>query len=306
MIRTHAFAVAGRSWRSATVTSALLLALAACDLPNFDGPQIQSPPPAFFLQREAFQQQRMFPYRDIAYHDAWVETSDGRFSAIYINGHAGVLTEDDVYAAQDSAKKWAQTPITFDPIERLTIDGREAWGWAERLQTPALGIAWVAFRAIVPYDTITYVIEMHGGEPGLKSKPDSLRVIVSSFAVGETAWDFPLIAIMAGALLILINLLRNRAAERAVRLQGISLRQISKEELERAKARAAAAGAGAPSAPEEPGGSGVPPNPAEAPGGTTSNPAPVSPAPAPKTPTSIADAVRQATMKPPTDPSGSA
>jgi hypothetical protein len=246
MICACSSGAARRKNRVGALTAVLLLAPSACDTPDFPGPQIQSPPPAFFLQNEAYQQRRMFPEHEIVYHDAWVETSDGRFSAIYINGHLGVLTEDDVYEAQEAAQRAAQTPITFDPIERLTIDGREAWGWAERLETLERGTTWVAFRAIVPYDTLTYAIEMHRGETGLKSRPDSLRVIVSSFAAGKTTWNIPLIAIIAGSLPALINLMRNRAAKRALRLQSISLKQTPKEEREKARARAAAANAGLP------------------------------------------------------------
>ncbi len=227
----------------------LLAALTgACDVPDFHGPQIQNPPPAFFLQDEAYQQRRMFPEREITYHDAWVETAWGHFSAIYINGHAGTFTEDDVRAAQESAKAAALEPVTFGPIETLTIDGRESWGWAERLQTPEKGLDWIAYRAVVPYDTISYAIELLGGEPGLKGKPDTLKVILSSFAVGRTTYNLPLIAVLAGVGLFVANFVRSRSRERQLRHQSITLKQIPKK-----KEEDGAEGDGAPAGPHRDG-----------------------------------------------------
>ena len=78
-------------------TAILLVAsLSACEMPEFDGPQIQRPPPAFTLNPSTQQDRRMFPDREVLYHDAWVEASWGNFSGIYINGHPGALGAEDV------------------------------------------------------------------------------------------------------------------------------------------------------------------------------------------------------------------
>jgi TRAP-type C4-dicarboxylate transport system permease small subunit len=83
---------------------------------------------------------------------------------------------------------------------------------------------------MVPYDTITYAIEFHSGEPGLKREPDTLRIIVASFAVGETTWNFPLIAVFVGMTLFLLNTLINRSKEKATRLQSINFVTIKKDD----------------------------------------------------------------------------
>ena len=220
-----------RAFRSQRfIVLALLLASTACEIPNFQGPQIQSPPPAFYMQPEAYQQRRMFPDLGIVVHKAWVETSGGPFSGIYVNGHAGVLTQDDVIAAREEAMAAATDPITFGNVEAFTIDTRRAWGWSERLETRALGLDWIAYRAVVPYDTITFALEFYGGDPGLKNHPDSLRTILASFAIGETVWNLPLIAVFVGMTLFLIVALRSRAQARARRLQSIQLVKIKKED----------------------------------------------------------------------------
>ena len=214
------------------VVLVLVLASAACDMPTFEGAQIQSPPPAFYMQPDAYQQRRMFPDLELVSHNAWVETSWGHFSGIFINGHGGALTEDDVYDAWEASLAAAEPGVLVENVEILTIDGRRAWGWAERLQTPELGLQWIAYRAMVPYDTISYAIELFADEPGLKQRPDTLKTIVASFAVGETMWNFPLIAVFVGMTLFLINTLHRRSKARAARLQSINLVSIKKDDEE--------------------------------------------------------------------------
>jgi hypothetical protein len=171
----------------------------------------------------------MFQHRDVVFQTAWVE-SISDFSTIHINGHPAVLGLEDVMAAQDTAKRYAEDPdIMFGPVESLTVDGREAWGWEERVQSPSRGLTWVAYRAAVPYDTITYAIEFYSGEPGLKrAAPDTLKAIISTFAIGETTLNMPMIALLLGGALFSVAGLRARARERAARLQSIQLVRVKK------------------------------------------------------------------------------
>jgi hypothetical protein len=210
----------------------VLLATAACDVPDFEGAQIQSPPPVFYIQNDAYQQRRMFPDLEVLDHKAWVETSWGFFSGIYINGHPGVLTLEEVERAKAERDESEPRPVTYGDIETLTIDGRTAWGWGEMLSTPEKGIQFVAYRAVIPYDTISYSVEFYGGEPGLKGQPDSLRTIVMSFAVGKTRWNTPLIMIVGGLLLFVVAMLQSRSQARKRRHQSIVLKKIEKKKEE--------------------------------------------------------------------------
>lgn len=230
---------------------ALLLAVsalaAACDVPNFQGPQIQSPPPAFTMNREATEERPMFPDRAVVYHDAWVEASWGNFSGIYINGHPGVLGSAEVDAARSShVAATAGQRVQFGELESLQVDGRTAWGWGETWTLANGGLQYVVFRAAVPYDTITYAVDFITGEPGLKARPDSLRTIVASFAVGKTTLNWPVILIVSGVVLFLANLWRRRAQERAARHRHVPLATIPKKEA--AKPGAAKPGAATPAA----------------------------------------------------------
>jgi hypothetical protein len=196
--------------RGASSAAILLLAsLAACEIPKFEGPQIQSPPPAFTLNASTHQDRRMFPDREVAYHDAWVEASWGNFSGIYINGHPGVLGSGQVEAQ---------------------VDGRTGWGWTEHWRMENGGLAYVAFRAAVPYDTITYAIDFLTGEPGLKARPDSLRAVVASFAVGETKPNLPLIALLASGGLLFLHVLRRRQRARVEAMRKMTLITMPREE----------------------------------------------------------------------------
>jgi hypothetical protein len=211
--------------RIALVASVLLAG--ACDVPRFKGPQVQNPPPAFYMKREVTQERRMFPASPVVFHEAWVEASWGNFSGIYINGHPGHLGKDEVEAAHRQAMVDARGErVEFGPLEALTVDGRTAWGWGETVRLEDGGLLYVIFRAAVPYDTVTYAVDFLTGDPGLKSRPDSLRTVVASFAVGRTRWNVPLLLLGAGVVLLLLNVARSRAADRAARARHVPLVKI--------------------------------------------------------------------------------
>lgn len=213
----------------------LLLAfvlLAGCDIPRFPGPQIQEPPPNFTRQPETSPTRRTFPDRDVSFHTAWVHTDLGGVSVIYIDGHPGVLGVEDVLAARDGAM--AAEPdedAVFGEVEALTVDGREAWGWYERIESSRRGLVEVTYRAVIPYDSVTYAIEFVSGEPTLKrASPDTLRDVISTFAIGRTTYDIPVILVVLGGIVFVASVLRSRSKQKVDRLRSINLVTIRKEE----------------------------------------------------------------------------
>jgi len=218
----------------AAVFAATLLSSSACDMPRFEGPQIQNPPINFLVQPEAYQQRPTFPELTPAFHTAWVHTDIGGVSAIYLSGYPGAMTLDNVLAGAEGRRETERDPdATFGEIEVLTIDGREAFGWSERIQSEPRGLVETRYRAVIPYDTITYVVEFVSDEPSLKLlSPDTLRVVVASFGIGETTWNLPLIAVFFGVTLLLVSVMRSRQEERQVRHRSINLVQFKKEEPE--------------------------------------------------------------------------
>ena len=208
----------------------LMLATAGCDFPAFQGAQIQTPPQGFTLNPDTYLERRMFPDLEAVHHNAWVNASWGNFSGIYINGHAGTLSREWAESAQSTSKTAnVGKRIEYGEIEELNVDGRTAWAWTEWWRMENGGLQWVAYRAVIPYDTISYAVEFLTGDPALKIRPDSLRGIVASFGIGKTVWNLPLMAIMAGVLLLLGNMFRGRRAAQVARARNINLVQIPKK-----------------------------------------------------------------------------
>jgi hypothetical protein len=95
-----------------------------------------------------------------------------------------------------------------------------------------LGLVWIAYKVAIPYDTITYVLELNSGDPALKRNPDTLLAIASTFAVGETEWNVPLILGLAVLLVVIIRTLQRRSHQKKLRLQSITLKRVEVEDGE--------------------------------------------------------------------------
>ena len=209
-----------------------LSVLAGCSPPRYQGPQIQDPPPGFFLKPEATKDRELFPGREVIHRDAWVNAQWGEISTIHITGYPGPLMRADVRDALDRAKAAVTEPVTFGDLEEVRIDGRTAWGWDERLQTPETGLEWVAYRVVVPYDTISYAVELYSGDPTFKGVPDTLAAIASTFAVGVTRWNIPLLVVIGVLLVVLFSAARSRSRAQRERMRNIHFVEIPKKEGE--------------------------------------------------------------------------
>ncbi len=214
----------------------LVCALAACEMPRFEGPQIQGPPPGFTLQPDTRLDRVLLGDRPVIGHDTWVRAQWGEFSGIYINAHAGPTGIEEVEAAREAAldrpPARSDQVRDFGQVERLRIDGREAFGWPEIVRSDARGVKYVAYRAVVPYDTVSYAVEFVSGDPAFKMRPDSLRSVVASFAVGRTEYNLPLILVVAGILVFLLARWRPGLAERQRRSASVHLPKIPRPDAE--------------------------------------------------------------------------
>ncbi len=94
------------------------------------------------------------------------------------------------------------------------------------------GLDWIAFHVVVPYDTITYAVELNSDNPYFKRVPDTLVTIAHSFAIGEVTWNIPLMVFVGLCVVLLISFLRKRAERRQERLQSIRLVKFKKEDDE--------------------------------------------------------------------------
>jgi hypothetical protein len=202
----------------------LVLAPGACDVPTFEGPQLQIRPEGFLLAEGSRPPRQLVSGSAPVFRTAWVE-SGADASSIFIDGYPVVLGYEDALAARDSSRRYAHDAETsFGDVEPIRVDGRDGWGWQERVETPTRGLVWVAYRALIPYDTITYAIEVSSGNPRFKGgAPETLRAVIATFRIGRTTYNVPLIALLAGGLLFVIAFLRSKSQARARRLQSINL-----------------------------------------------------------------------------------
>jgi hypothetical protein len=215
-----------RTWLAAP----LLVAVAACDVPTFEGPQLQTAPDGFLLVEGSYPPRPLVSGSDPVFRAAWVESSADA-STIFIDGYPVVLGYEDALAARDSSRRYAHdAETTFGEVEPIRVDGRDGWGWYERVETPRRGRVWVAYRALIPYDSVTYAIEFSSGNPRFKGgAPETLTAVISTFGIGRTTYNVPLIALVVGVALFGVAFLRSRAQARAQRLQSINLVKIPKK-----------------------------------------------------------------------------
>jgi len=168
----------------------------ACTNPTFEGPQIQDPPERFFFDANSTQARNVFPDRDLVRQGAWWSniSDDDENSTIFITTYRGDATADDVVAARKAQADRYSSYLRYGEVEFLRIDGRNAWGWLET-QGREGNVSSLEFKAVIPYDTITYVVEFHSSEPRFM-EPDTLRAVVGTFAIGRREWNLPLILLI--------------------------------------------------------------------------------------------------------------
>lgn len=223
-----------RRRRTRFTLAVLVVAILGCDVPRFQGPEIQEPPPGFLRQRDTPATRDLFPEHEPTFHTAWVHTDLGGVSVISIDEYPTAFTLDEIVAAREAAEAGERDPdAIFEDLEAIRIDDRDGWGWYERIESDRRGREEVAYTAVVPYDSVSYAIEFVSGEPSLKrTAPDTLREVIGTFGIGRTTYNIPLIAIALGVMLLLVSILRARSRERADRLRSINLVTIKKDQEE--------------------------------------------------------------------------
>jgi len=216
--------------RRAIACLTVLLASTACEVPRYQGPMVQALPDGFIGEPEAGYQRELFRDR-ILERDAYVVTASTEFSGIYIRKLDGNTMRTDVVAAQEAARASRNDPqVSYGPIEDIRIDGRAAWAWMEETRDPN-GLQFVDYRAVVPYDSISYAIEFVTGDPWWKTRPDSMRAVTQSFAIGRVEWNMPFVI---GSVVVLALLLRSFAGKFGGKVPGqdYNLKTYKKPEKE--------------------------------------------------------------------------
>jgi hypothetical protein len=172
---------------------------------------VQELPNGFIREPEAGQDHQIFPDRESLTRDAYVVFADTDFSGIYIRKHAGGTTRQDVDGARRAAAA-VEGPkgVRYGEVEDLIIDGNAAWGWIEERHNDK-GLQAVEYRTVIPYaDSVTYTVEFTSAKYNWQTRPDSMRFVATSFAIGKVVWDYPLIGLIAVAGFLLFSFVWNK------------------------------------------------------------------------------------------------
>lgn len=170
-----------RSSAVAAITLIAVLLLVGCDTSTQrrEGPQIPNPPAGFAYDPNASAARLVFPNREKRSQRAYARMSEP-YSGITITEFAGSATREDAQAARDNLEE-RYPQGDYSPLESLEIDGRNAWGWLETAEYKGK-ISSLEYKAIVPYDEVTYSIEFYTSQPD-QMDAAYLKKTVSTFIV---------------------------------------------------------------------------------------------------------------------------
>ena len=138
----------------------------------------------------------MFLDRDHLRQSAWWSGvgDDDENSTIFLTTYAGASTQDEIRAARDLHEDRFGY-AAYSGLEFLRVDGRDAWGWTETQTRDDGRVARIEYTAVVPFDSVTYVVEFSSSEPRFLHAA-SLRAVVATFAVGRRRWNVPLLLLV--------------------------------------------------------------------------------------------------------------
>ncbi len=171
----------GRFRFTRTALAALVLAAVAaagCG-PAHEGPQLADPPEGMGYINSMSSARKPLPGRATTRQLGYIRHGDAG-DMVVITEYPGPTTEDEVERARDGYEK-RYTSTEYGPLRSLKVDGRRAWGWLETQRLRG-EVAAVQLTAVVPYDDVTYSIELSLHPPHLMSE-EAMRAIVESFFV---------------------------------------------------------------------------------------------------------------------------
>ena len=214
-----------RGWQAVAIVMLVCASAPACSAPALEGYQVQAVPERFMFDANASKGRRVFPERVILSEGAWWGDvrSDEPQSDIFITRYVGNATLLESEAARNVQADRYGNPasIDYDQVARVTIDGRAAFVWMETRYDEHGAVRSLDYKAVVPYDTVTYAVEFSTSATH-RLHPDSLTSVVHSWGIAETEiyWNaiFGVCAVLAGILLYLMGRTREPRHDTAYRL----------------------------------------------------------------------------------------
>ena len=155
---------------------------------------IPNPPSGFGYDPNAYAARVVFPDRTKVSQRAYATLTEP-YNSIYITEFEGTSTKEDAERARAAlAERYDYSD--YGPLETLTIDGRESWGWLESSYYEGK-LSSLEFKAVVPYENVTYTVEFDTNEPD-EMNADYLREVVSTFIIKKNS------ALSAGTIVLVL------------------------------------------------------------------------------------------------------
>jgi len=197
-------ALRNRFRQAAPALALALLGVAACLRPSVPGYQVRGVPEGFLFNANANTGVNILPDRDILSRGVWMgdlETFEPQ-SQIYVTRYAGTATIEEARTARDvqAGRYGNPASIEYAEVETVTIDERPAFTWMEIRYDEHEAIRSLEYKAVIPYDTVSYSVEFNTSAPH-RLHPDSLTRVVHSWGRGETEVLWGTIFV-AGAVLV--------------------------------------------------------------------------------------------------------
>jgi hypothetical protein len=165
-------------WILQVYVISLLVQLSACSTPRMEGPNISDPPAGFVYDANASNGRNIFATEDILRQAAWIRPREEHFCDISMTEYTGSATRQDVQEALDYFIKKYSYP-TYGPLETITIDGHDAWGWQET-QFYKGEQSSMTYRAVVSYEDRCWAIEFYAKDPAWQNT-ERMKEIICSF-----------------------------------------------------------------------------------------------------------------------------
>jgi hypothetical protein len=187
-----------------------MVGAAACVAPAVPGYQLQDVPAGFLFTANAQTGVNVFPDRDVLSRGAWlgdIETFEPQ-SEISITRFSGNTTIEEAESARDiQASRYGNpSSIDYGRVATVMIDERAGFAWMETRYDENNAVRSLDYTAVIPYDTVTYVVEFNTSRAH-RLHPDSLTRVVHSWGRGETEvlWGTILVAVaVLGSLTMLL------------------------------------------------------------------------------------------------------
>lgn len=175
--------------------------LSACAKPQMEDLHIPGGLTGFLFDANATKARNVFPEREQLRQYGWMTFGED-VNSLMVTKYAGAATAEEIEAARDAqAARYGRDTMRYGDVEAITVDGRLGWGWLET-QIYKGELASLEYKAVIPFDDVTYAVEFHAGKPDYQDEA-KLKAVIRQFQLGRT--EFPAAQVAASGLILVFG-----------------------------------------------------------------------------------------------------